>query len=285
MSKNSIIAASAAGVAIVAAVAALYSMRIDSDAERKTRVAVRKEVAAQSAGTIVPYLEKLSSETSFRTWETRSFPWIGMGKITRVPFEYIGQMTEEQFIRFAGDGTAANPPNAECLKALIAFAKSIIPKCPELAANALRERSLDGMFLAGDYDSAITLLETEGIPKRSKGWCISTAAKLRYHKAMEAKDLKEAIAQLDKFIAYMLSDEQKDFEDCDPTTGILYSREWVAAKNQLRCSNMAKELGDSAASDKYFADAKKNFAAALVKAKDDEKSLKALQEEVKAVGL
>ena len=48
---------------------------------------------------------------------------------------------------------------------------------------------------------------------------------------------------------------------------------------------MSRELGDTAAADKYKADAKKYFTIALEKAKEDKKSLAALKEEVKPVGL
>ena len=88
-----------------------------------------------------------------------------------------------------------------------------------------------------------------------------------------------------EFIDFMLSDEQKDFEDCDPTTGIFYSREWVVARNYMRCFNMATEMKDAAKAAEFKELAKKNFATALQKAKDDQKSLPVLKEEAKSVGL
>ncbi len=82
-----------------------------------------------------------------------------------------------------------------------------------------------------------------------------------------------------------MSDEQKDFEECDPTTGILYSREWVVARNFMRCADLTRELGDAAASAKYVEEAKKLFKTALEKAKEDDKSLEELKKEVKPLGL
>ena len=70
---------------------------------------------------------------------------------------------------------------------------------------------------------------------------------------MDAKDHKEAIKQLQGFIDFMLSDEQKDFEDCDPTSGIFYSREWVVARNYMRCFNMATEMKDAAGDEPHDA--------------------------------
>ena len=122
------------------------------------------------------------------------------------------------------------------------------------------------------------------MPKRSPGWCKGTAAKLRAHKAMETGDRKEAVKQLLAFGAFMLSDEQKDFEDCDPTTGIVYSRDWVVARNYMRCAKMSRELGDAAQADAYLADAKRYFATAHEKAKDDQKSLDTLRAEMKEAG-
>ena len=102
---------------------------------------------------------------------------------------------------------------------------------------------------------------------------------------MDAKDSKEALKQLLAFLDFMLSDEQKDFEECDPTSGIFYSREWIVARNYMRCFNMATELKDAAKAAEYKELAKKNFSVALQKAKDDEKALAVLKEEVKSVGL
>ena len=91
---------------------------------------------------------------------------------------------------------------------------------------------------------------------------------------MEAKDWQEACTQMLAFIDFMLSDEQKDFEDCDPTTGIIYSREWVVGKNYLRCRDLARDLKDATLEADYFK-----------KAKDDPKALPELKKEAQAVGL
>jgi hypothetical protein len=87
------------------------------------------------------------------------------------------------------------------------------------------------------------------------------------------------------FIEFMQSDEQKEFEDCDPTTGIIYSREWVIAKNFMRCAEIARDLKDAANEAKYRAEAKKLYATALEKAKDDPKALAELKKEMQAAGL
>ena len=291
-----------AGAALVAVLAALaiivacaWNCRDTPESRRAARKEASKALRACPPEQVLPFLEKLVSEKSFHTWFTtcekgESSPWcfwtLRCGSLTAVPYDYIGQLTEDQFIRFAGDG-GAKPADVARLKELLAFSDKLL-KMSVLttpAANALKERRLDGYFLSGDFDGAITYLETEGVPSRSPAWCKGTAAKLRAHKAMEAGDKKEAVKQLLVFGEFMLSDEQKDFEDCDPTTGIVYSRDWVVARNYMRCANMSRELGDAANADKYFAEAKKYFATAHDKAKDDQKSLETLRDEMKAAGL
>ncbi|MGN0887358.1 MAG: hypothetical protein ACI4UY_00600 [Kiritimatiellia bacterium] len=290
-----------AGAALVAVLAVLaiivacaWNCRDTPESRRAARKEASKALRACPPEQVLPFLEKLVSEKSFHTWFTtcekgESSPWcfwtLRCGSLTAVPYDYIGQLTEDQFIRFAGDG-GAKPADVARLKELLAFSDKLL-KMSVLtapAANALKERRLDGYFLSGDFDGAITYLETEGVPSRSPAWCKGTAAKLRAHKAMEAGDKKEAVKQLLVFGEFMLSDEQKDFEDCDPTTGIVYSRDWVVARNYLRCSKMSREVGDTANADKYLVEAKKFFATAHEKAKDDQKSLDSLRAEMKEGG-
>ena len=99
---------------------------------------------------------------------------------------------------------------------------------------------------------------------------------------MEAGQNEEAIKQLLIFIDYMLSDVMKDFEDSDPANGVVYSREWVAAKNYMRCANLAT---DAKAKADFTEKAKPLYQTALEKAKDDKVSLDELQKEMKSYGL
>lgn len=284
-----LLAALAAGVVFCA-----WSRRDTPDSRRAARKEAAKALRACAPEAVLPFLEKLAGETAFHTWfvpaaDGAASPWrfwtLRCGMRPAVPYDYVGQLAEDQFIRFAGDG-GAKPADAARLKELLAFSDRLLKRnvLSEPAANALRERRLDGFFLSGDFDGAIAYLEGEGVPKRSPGWCKGTAAKLRAHKAMEAGDKKEALKQLLAFGAFMLSDEQKDFEDCDPTTGIVYSRDWVVARNYMRCAKMSRDLGDARQADAYLADAKRYFATAHEKAKDDQKSLDTLRAEMKEAG-
>jgi len=270
-----------------------WKNRDTAETRREARKAVVKELREMPSEGVLPYLENLFSTKTLHVWFVPSedgqecpcrFWTLRAAFQTRVPYDYIAQQTENQIIRFAGNGKD-KPLEASRIKELIAFSDKLLPLCSKDGFDSLTERRLDAFFLIGDYDSAIALLDSGKIKTRTPAWCKGTSAKLRAHKAMDAKDNKEAIKQLLVFIDFMLSDEQKDFEDCDPTTGIFYSREWVVARNYMRCFNMATEMKDAAKAAEFKELAKKNFATALQKAKDDQKSLPVLKEEAKSVGL
>ena len=301
MSRKAVLVAASAStaalvlLAVAGLVAGAWSMRDTNESRRAARREASKALRECAPEAVLPFLEKLVAEKSFHTWfvpaaDGTASPWrfwtLRCGSLTRVPYDSVGQLTEDQFIRFAGDG-GAKPADVARLQELLAFSEKLVKSgvLTTPAANALKERRLDGYFLSNDFDGAIRYLETEGAPNRTPAWCTGTAAKLRAHKAMAAGDKKEAVKQLLVFGDFMLSDEQKDFEDCDPTTGIVYSRDWVVARNYMRCSKMSRELGDAANADKYLAEAKKYFATALEKAKDDKKSLETLQAEMKSDNL
>ena len=262
------------------------------ETRRQARKAVAKELREMPDEGVLPYLKDLRDKKSLHAWfvpgpDGQECPcrfWTLRAALqTRVPYDVIGQQTENMIIRLAGNDKVK--PDVKRIKEMLAFSETLLPLCTKDGAISLTERRLDGFFLVGDYDSAISLLESGKITSRTPAWCKGTAAKLRAHKAMDAKNNKEAISQLQVFIDFMLSDEQKDFEDCDPTTGIFYSREWVVARNYMRCFNMAAEMKDAAKAAEFKELAKKNFAIALQKAKDDQKSLPILKEEAKSVGL
>ena len=291
--KSVICLALVAAVMVIAActLSWCWKNRDTNETRKAARKAAQQAVRAATAETVLPTLQKLVTEKSRHIWfkpndEKEQSKWkfwnLRWGDRPSVTADYVGQLTEDQFIRFAGDG-GKTPANVKVLKELLAFSAELL-KNPELsknAAQALSERRLDGFFLANDFDGAINLLEKEGLPNRTPAWAKATAAKLRAHKAMEAKNWPEACTQMLAFIDFMLSDEQKDFEDCDPTTGIVYSRDWVVARNYLRCAQFMKDANNAAKSQEYRDLAGKYFKTALEKIQDDESSLKVLVQEMK----
>ena len=278
-------------VAVVAAVVAgvyckLLGMRQRPEQQRETNKQVRKEFRAAPLDEAAAKLRKLTEERFFTVREKKSFPYLTLSFEPKVPYDNIGLLTEEAFIRLAGDIKSPKADTDRRIKELITFSGHLLKlnKMSEVAKNSLCERRLDGYFLIGDYDGAVALLD-KGIGGRTPEWCKSTIAKLRAHKAMEAKQNKEAIKQLQIFIDYMLSDVMKDFEDSDPANGVVYSREWVAAKNYMRCATLAGDDGDAKAKADFTEKAKPLYKEAFEKAKDDKVSLDELQKEMKAYGL
>jgi hypothetical protein len=264
----------------------LWSIRLTAEMERETSKTVRREFRKAPLDEAAMRLDKLVAEKSFTVRFGKAFPYISMGMEPKVKYDFIGLLAEEAFIRLAGDVKSPKADTDRRIKDLIAFSARMLESgtLSKSAANSLRERRLDGFFLVNDFDGAIAMLD-KGLDGRTPEWCKSTAAKLRAHKAMESGDRKEAVKQLIVFIDYMLSDEMKDFEDSDPANGVVYSREWVAAKNCMRCATLSGEAGDAKAKADFTEKAKPLYKTALEKAKDDDISIKELQKEMKSYGL
>ena len=264
----------------------LWSIRQTKEQERETSKTVRRDFRNAPLDEAAVQLRKLYGEHFFTVRFAESFPYISMGFEPRVSYDFIGLLTEEAFIRLAGDIKSPKADTDRRIKELIDFSGKMLAdaKLSSSACDSLRERRLDGFFLVDDFDGAINEL-ANGLPGRSPEWCTSTVAKLRAHKAMSTGQRKEAVKQLLIFIDYMLSDVMKDFEDSDPANGVVYSREWVVAKNYMRCATLSGDDGDEKAKADFTAKAKPLYKAALEKAKDDEVSLKELQKEMKSYGL
>ena len=264
----------------------LWSIRLTSEMERETSKMVRREFRKAPLDEAAMRLDRLVTEKSFTVRFGKAFPYISMGMEPKVKYDFIGLLAEEAFIRLAGDVKSPKADTDRRIKDLIAFSAKMLESgtLSKSAANSLRERRLDGFFLVNDFDGAIAMLD-KGLDGRTAEWCKSTAAKLRAHKAMESGDRKEAVKQLIVFVDYMLSDEMKDFEDSDPANGVVYSREWVAAKNYMRCATLSGEAGDAKAKADFTEKAKPLYKTALEKAKDDDISIKELQKEMKSYGL
>ena len=268
----------------------LWSIRQTKEQVRETCKAVRQEFRKAPLDEAAPQLRKLYGERRFTVRFGEKFPYVGdgfsIGMEPRVPYDFIGLLTEEAFIRLAGDVKSPKADTDRRLKELIDLSGVMLVdgKLTSSARDSLRERRLDGFFLIDDFDGAIKELEN-GLPGHTPEWCTSTVAKLRAHKAMNAGQRKEAIKQLLIFIDYMLSDVMKDFEDSDPANGVVYSREWVAAKNYMRCATLSGDDGDAKAKADFTEKALPLYKTALEKVKDDEVSLKELQKEMKSYGL
>ena len=231
---------------------------------RKATVKTFRALCPARAADVLPYLQNLADTLTLRLLFDGKLVSMPKGHTTALPIDLVGHVKH--------------------LNALLDFTAKLLPRLSEGAQQSLLDRRLDGFFLTGNFDGAIALLD-KGLPSHTPGWCKGTAAKLRYHRFLADGKKDAALKQLLIFIDFMLSDEQKDFEDCDPTTGIIYSREWVVGKNYLRCRDLARDLKDATLEVDYFKKAKDLYATALKKAKDDPKALAELKKEAQAVGL
>lgn len=287
--RKPLVASTIATVVVVAGAlyGALLLMREDPGQAKAAQKAIRKEFRAAPMDEMAKRLRDLADERRVSVRRVKSFPFVAVCYGPRITYDSIGLLAEEAFLRLTGDTKSAKADTDRRIREMIEFSQRLIgtKKLSEAGKNSLCERRLDGYFMMGDYDGAIELLEGEGIAGRSAGWCKSTAAKLRAHKAMEARQNREAIGHLLAFIDYMLSDEMKDFEDSDPANGVIYSREWVAAKNYMRCKALAEADGDAKGASGFEAKAKPLYKAALDKAKEDDVSLDELRKEMKSYGL
>lgn len=266
--------------ALVGGIVWAWNIQTTPEMAREERKTVNKELKAAKPEEVIPMFEKLVTQKFWRVrFNLSRCPWMFISHETRIAPDYIAQLFEDTFIRFSGTGDMSSV-NGEMLKKLIAFSDKVVAICSPAAEKSLKERRLDGYFLTNDFDGAIRELE-KGIAGRSAVWCAGTIAKLRAHKAMEKGDNAEVVKQLLEFGKFLASDEMKDFEDCDPTTGIVYSAEWVIARNFMRCAEYSRKAGDEKAAADYTAKAQPFFKIALDKAKDDAKSLEALRKEIK----
>ena len=282
----------AVAIAVVAVAVAgcyrwLWSIRQTDEQVREKNKVVRREFRKAPLDEAAPRLRKLYDERFLTVKfgkEFNLFPSVSFAPC--VSYDFIGLLTEEAFIRLAGDVKSPKADTDRRIKELLDFSAMLISanKLTDSARDSLRERRLDGYFLIDDFDGAIAELN-KGMPGHTQGWCTSTVAKLRAHKAMNAKQYKEAIKQLKIFIDYMLSDEMKDFEDSDPANGVIYTREWVVAKNYMRCATLSGADGNEKDKAEYTEKAKPFFKIAAEKAKDDDVSIKELNAEMKSYGL
>lgn len=248
---------------------------------RRSTVKTFQELCPARAAEVLPYLQNLADTLTLRLLFDGQLVSLPKNTATTLSVDLVGQLAEDALVRLASPDAPASE-SVKHLKDLLVFTGKLLPRLSESAQETLQDRRLDAFFLTGDFDGALALLD-KGLPSHSAGWCKGTAAKLRYHRLLETGKKGEALQQLLIFIDFMLSDEQKDFEDCDPTTGIIYSREWVIAKNYVRCWEIARDLNDAAKAAKYLDEAKKLYATALEKAKDDPKALAELKKEMQAL--
>jgi len=169
-----------------------------------------------------------------------------------------------QYARIVGDGTTAVP--AEKLAPVLAEMAALSGECSEDFAEALFARRLDGAFLTGDYSLAEKMMDD--VPGQSQSWKEGAKAKVRAHAALARGDKAAAIGDFETFCQALLQ-EPPDFSECDPSSGLEWSREALLARNLKRMGELAAEIGDKDRSAKFLSEARTYAKIALQKAEDD----------------
>ena len=280
--KSAAVAAVAAG-ALAAAGFALWAIRITPSEIAAIKKDSARAIRRAAPDTVVPQLERMAGDWTVRSRFFARFPWVKVTRETRVPVDHIAYLAEDAFLRFSGRGYPSQEDRAR-IKALLAFAASFSPRCSPGMRIPLAERMLDAHFIIDDFDGAIAMLEA-GFPGRSVNWARAAAAKIRAHRAEMRHD---DAAALESFVAFgeaIGAEPDPGVPECDPATGISYSRSWVLAKNHRRIAEYAAKLGKAELAEKSRQEAARLYAKALEDLADDETSLAALKEEMKTAGM
>ena len=177
-----------------------------------------------------------------------------------------------EYDRIVGDGTKEIP--AEKFRPLLERMNACEKHCSEDLAELLFARRMDGVFLLGDFAEAERMIDS--LPKKSDNWKTGVKAKIRAHAALARGDKNAAIGEFETFCNSLLA-ERADLTECDPCTGIEWSREGILARNYRRMGKLAAEIGDLERSAKFAEAAKANYAVALEKANGDEDTIETLK--------
>jgi hypothetical protein len=93
----------------------------------------------------------------------------------------------------------------------------------------------------------------------------------------------EAIEYLRQFMTAWKNAKQVD--EMDPSTGLVYNRDWILARNALRIAKLYAAIPDEVNSKKVTKEALDYFKSAQAQLKPESKEMAALKQEMKAAGL
>lgn len=178
------------------------------------------------------------------------------------------------YAKIVGDGRSRVP--AETLVPVLKKMEELSGTCSDAVAEMLFARRLDGAFLAGDYAQAERMMDD--LPEKSANWKAGAKAKIRAHAALERGDKAVAIGEFETFCKTLMQ-EPPDAVECDPYSGVEWSKEGLLARNLKRMAGLSAEIGDKARAEKFLSEARGYAEVALEKAKDDQESAAALRAE------
>ena len=192
-----------------------------------------------------------------------------------VQAEEVGMLLERHFYQLVED--------LDAIKNLCVICERIMGACTDQETiQSLKVKQMDGAFITENYDLALELLES-GISDKPKAWHDMSIPKVKAHRALAQNKPLDAIGYFREFMTVLSASETK--EEHDPTTGVVYSREWILGWNAHRIAGIYASIPDTENAAKAHEEAKAFFDQALKKAKDDADTLKVLKEELKAIGL
>ena len=159
--RKTIIAIAVILLALAGGVYYCWTIRETPTQRREARKQVKKELKECKDENVTKFLRNLAEERFVKVRFDNTFPWLHIGKDTRVPLDFVSQLTEDSFLRFAGQGTPETV-NAPCIRELLAFSETLMPLCSESERTSLVERRVDACFFLNDFDGAIDII-SDGI--------------------------------------------------------------------------------------------------------------------------
>jgi hypothetical protein len=171
----------------------------------------------------------------------------------------------------------------EIVKQLCAVGAKILAVCKDTPTlHSVKLKMLDGAFITENYDLVIEMLE-QGIPGKDKEWHATTLPKVKAHRALAQNKPLEAIAHFRQFMTAWK--QSKQTEESDPSSNLIYSREWILGRNAVRIAKLYGSLPDAENQKKTLVEADGYFKEALTKVAKDSAEFKALTQEIKDAGL
>jgi hypothetical protein len=173
--------------------------------------------------------------------------------------------------------------NKEIMKKISVLGPKILAATQnKTAQESVSLRMLDSAFLTDNFDLAVAMLE-KGVPGKDAEWHATTLPKVKAHRALAKNKPLEAIEHFRQFMTAWQN--AKHVDEMDPTTGLVYNREWVLGRNAIRIAKIYASISDEANQKKTMKEADDLFKVALAKLNPGSKELTALTQEIKAAGL
>lgn len=122
----------------------------------------------------------------------------------------------------------------------------------------IRTRALDGYFLLGDYERALTLLE-KPLPDMEGDDHANAINKIKAHLALQKGNKKEAI---ERFRAFMGTVKSSNESQRDPLTGLVNTKEMCLGLNARRIGDILSSMNDAQGAQAAYQEANGYYAIA-----------------------